>query len=127
MGGIQPGMTKSGVIIEAGRPVENWGRGEKDYWSYADSEGKKCKVRFEEGRVSKDEIKCEEAGVERAPAYIDAAQKYDQVGKYDTHEQRVRRFCGVQPEPRYGCVIGECVDGIWQETCGGAPPSPSAR
>ena len=125
--GIREGMTKSGVIIESGRPVENWGRDGKDYWSYANDSGERCKVRFENGRVSKDEIKCEPAAPDRAPAYIEAAQKYQLRDKEETREQRIRRFCGEKPEPRLGCKITECVDGMWQEVCGGQPLVPEPK
>lgn len=120
--GIREGMSKSGVIIESGRPVENQGRGDQDFWYYADDDGRRCKVRFRDGRVTQDEIKCEDAAPDRAPAYVEAAQKYELEGKFETREQRVRRFCGLKPEPRFGCVIGECVDGVWQESCGAARP-----
>jgi outer membrane protein assembly factor BamE (lipoprotein component of BamABCDE complex) len=118
---IQPGMTRTDVAVELGKPVDIFNDGETAYWVYPASEKEVCRIRFINQKVDTETMKCENSENTRELA-TRAAKYLSSVNSEVEYQNRILRFCGRRPEPQKGCKISDhCVNGGWEEICESSP------
>jgi hypothetical protein len=117
IGRIRPGMTRTDVAVELGRPAEVHVENEGVIWIYPASEKKVCSIKFVDEKVVQEPMKCDES-----PKIQEFASKnafrLPVMNSEIEYQGRVKRYCGVRPTPRPGCQVSEqCTNGGWEEVC----------
>lgn len=114
---VRPGMTRTDVAIQLGSPMDVKVSNEAVIWTYPGSDSQVCMIKFVNTKVSQEPIKCNKSdptgdfGVKSAP-YLRA------MNSDMEYQGRLKRYCGMKPEPLPGCRIAEaCVNGGWEQIC----------
>jgi len=114
---IRPGMTRTDVAIELGKPAEVRVDKEAVIWVYPSSKTEICFIKFLNQRVVPEPIKCDGSEALRKTAE-EYAQYLPRMNSEIEYTGRVKRYCGVKPLPQEGCRISEqCINGGWEEIC----------
>jgi hypothetical protein len=116
LGRVQPGMTRTDVAIELGKPADVRVEREVTLWIYPSSENEICTIKFVKQKVA-DTVQCDssESVREFAKNYASMLPKMNSDIEY---AGRVQRYCGLKPKPKPGCHISEqCLNGEWGEIC----------
>lgn len=116
IGQIKPGMTRTDVAIELGKPYDTRVDGEAILWVYPGSRTQTCVIKFVKQRVS-EPVKCEQVK-ENKEAELEVSQVLVRMSSDVEYQGRVLRYCGKKPIPHEGCKISEhCINGGWEEIC----------
>jgi hypothetical protein len=117
---IHPGMTRTDVAIELGKPLDIRIDGDATLWVYPSSESQICIIKFIDQKVVQEPMKCDNSEDSRklAGKSLDSFATMNSELEY---KGRLERYCGMKPIPRTGCKISEqCINGGWEEIC---PPA----
>ena len=126
---IRPGMSRTDVAIELGKPAAVKIAGEAILWIYPESESKVCMIKFIDQKVASEPMKCDNSEAIRKLASENSqdsnptlSHKLSHTLKTMNSEKeylgRVKRYCGVPPIPSPGCKVStRCINGGWQEVC----------
>jgi hypothetical protein len=117
LGNIRPGMTRTDVAIELGRPADVRIDQETTLWYYPSSATRICVIKFVKQKVTQEIMKCDESGPSKEIA-SKSSYLLPQMNSDVEYQNRVKRYCGVPPKPQPGCQISpQCVNGGWEEVC----------
>lgn len=114
---IHPGMTRTDVAIELGRPAEVRVEQDAVIWVYPSSESEICMIKFVKQKVTQDVMKCDSSESSHEFAQH-TSYMLSLMNSQKEYEGRVQRYCGLKPKPSPGCHISEqCINGGWEEIC----------
>lgn len=114
---IVPGMTRTEVAIELGKPIDVRVERNRTLWFYPVSDSKICSVQFAGQTVSQVPIQCDESEPSRNLAGR-SSQDLFRMNSEIEYQDRLIRYCGIKPNPHPGCeILPQCTNGGWTEVC----------
>ncbi len=117
LGKIIPGMTRTDVAIELGRPADVRVDQDAVLWVYPSSASEVCTIRFVRQKVTQEVMKCDSSASSKEFA-LKSAPLLSGMNSEKEYLGRVERYCGRKPKPTPGCQISpQCTNGGWEEVC----------